>query len=234
MSKQNTNKLLGLAFIVIGTLAVLSNFGLIPWRVRHYIYQWENILIIIGGFLILSDQNKRAGTILLVLGLILVIDDWMWIDISIWDLWPLIFVFAGIHLIRRTTQKPEDKNAGGIGVSSHEFDNDRVEDVAVFSGGDRVVTTKNFKGGSLTAVFGGSNIDITMSDMQQPTAEIDIFYMFGGSKIRVPKDWQVDLRVTNVFGGMSDKRIMSDANINSEKRLIIKGLVIFGGAEISN
>lgn len=232
MSKQNTNKLLGLAFIVIGTLAVLANFDIIPWSVRYYIFQWENILIIIGGFLILSGQNKRAGTILLILGLVLVLDDWTRIDISIWDLWPLIFVFAGIHLIRRTVGQSED---GREPHANQDIpDMDKIEDVAVFSGGDRVVTTKNFKGGTLTAVFGGSNIDITMSDMQQPSAEIDIFYMFGGSKIRVPKDWHVDMRVTNVFGGMSDKRIISDANIHSEKRLIIKGLVIFGGAEVSN
>ncbi|NVJ46314.1 MAG: hypothetical protein HWE07_04275 [Cytophagia bacterium] len=231
MNKQNTNTLIGLIFVVVGTVVALGNFDLIPWRLRHYLFQWENILILIGGFLLVSDQNKKAGTVLLILGLVLVIDDWIRIDISLWDLWPLIFVFAGISLIRRTSGKPKD------GHSAHTVDiddKDKVEDVAVFSGGDRVITTKNFKGGSLTAVFGGSNIDLTMSDMQDSSVEIDIFYMFGGSKIRVPKGWHVDMRVTNIFGGMSDKRIMSDSNINSEKTLVIKGLVIFGGAEISN
>lgn len=231
MSKENTNKLIGLIFIVVGTLAVLGNFDLIPWQLRHYLFQWENILILIGGFLILSDQNKKAGLVLIIVGFVFVLDDWTRMDISIWDLWPLIFVFAGIHLIRRTLTKP-DANEPVTG-SAHE-DGDKIEDVAVFSGGDKVVNTKNFKGGSLTAVFGGSNIDLTMSDMQQPSAEIDIFYMFGGSKIRVPKDWQVDMRVTNIFGGMSDKRIISDTLVDSEKRLVVKGLVIFGGAEISN
>ena len=166
-----------------------------------------------------------------MIGLIFVIDDWMRVDISIWELWPLIFVFAGIHLIRRTVQKP----AAGEPYSEQSADDgDRVEDIAVFSGGDKVVNTKNFKGGSLTAVFGGSNIDLTMSDIQQPSAEIEIFYMFGGSKIRVPKGWQVDMRVTNIFGGMSDKRLITDTLGDSPKRLVVKGLVIFGGAEISN
>ena len=58
--------------------------------------------------------------------------------------------------------------------------------------------------------------------------------MFGGSKIRVPKGWQVDMRVTNIFGGMSDKRLITDTLGDSPKRLVVKGLVIFGGAEISN
>lgn len=231
MSKQNTNKLLGLVFIVIGSIAVMANFDLIPWQIRYYIFQWENILILIGGYLILSDQNKRAGAILLVIGLIFVVDDWFRIRTSIWDFWPLIFVFAGVQLIRRTVKKSEASEAG---ENYEPHDPNRIEDVAVFSGGDRIISTKNFKGGSLTAVFGGSNIDLTMAGMEQNTAEVEIFYMFGGSKIRVPKDWQVDLRVTNIFGGMSDKRIIHDPNATSDKRLVIKGLVIFGGAEISN
>lgn len=231
MNKQNTNTLIGLIFVVVGTVVALGNFDLIPWRLRHYLFQWENILILIGGFLLVTDQNKKAGTVLLILGLVLVIDDWVRIDISLWDLWPLVFVFAGIHLIRRTSGKTRD---GRSPNTADVDDKDKVEDVAVFSGGDRVITSKNFKGGSLTAVFGGSNIDLTMSDIQESSAEIDIFYMFGGSKIRVPKDWQVDMRVTNIFGGMSDKRIVSDTIGESQKRLIIKGLVVFGGAEISN
>ena len=231
MNKQDANKLIGLIFVVIGTIAVLNNFDIIPWRLRHYLFQWENILLLVGAFLIVTDQNRKAGIVILVVGLMLVIDDWLWIDISIWDLWPLIFVFAGIHLIRRTMQKPGNSEPA---TERDHADGDRVEDVAVFSGGDRVISTKNFKGGSITAVFGGSNIDLTMSDMQQNSAEIDIFYMFGGSKIRVPKDWQVDLRVTNIFGGMSDKRIISDLNNSSQKVLIIKGMTLFGGAEISN
>ena len=231
MNKQNQNKLLGLAFIVIGTIAVLSNFDLIPWELRYYLFQWENILLIVGAYLLIADQNKRAGAILLILGFVFVIDDWLRVDISIWELWPLIFVFAGIHLIRRTIQKP---GVSEPATEEHSVDGDTVDDMAVFSGGDKIISTKNFKGGSLTAIFGGSNIDLTTSEMQRPVVEIDIFYMFGGSKIRVPKDWQVDIRATNIFGGLTDKRIITDINTTGEKKLIIKGLVIFGGAEISN
>lgn len=231
MNKQNQNKLLGLAFIVIGTIAVLSNFDLIPRELRYYLFQWENILLIVGAYLLITDQNRRSGIILLIIGFVFVIDDWLRVDISIWELWPMILVFAGVHLIRRTIQKP------GVSEPISEtdaMDGDTVDDMAVFSGGDKFVSTKNFKGGSLTAIFGGSNIDLTSSDMQRPVVELDIFYMFGGSKIRVPKDWQVDIRATNIFGGLSDKRIIADINSTGDKKLIIKGLVIFGGAEISN
>ncbi len=231
MNKLNQNKLLGLAFIVVGTIAVLSNFDLIPGQVRHYLFQWENLLLITGAYLLITEQNKKAGAILLIIGFVLVIDDWLRVDISIWELWPLILVFAGIHLIRRTIQKP------GVSepvVETPDMGGDTVDDMAVFSGGDKIVSTKNFSGGSLTAIFGGSNIDLTSCNMQRELAEIDIFYMFGGSRIRVPKGWQVDIRATNIFGGLSDKRILTEMNSGSQKKLIIKGLVLFGGAEISN
>ncbi|GHE56403.1 MULTISPECIES: DUF5668 domain-containing protein [Roseivirga] len=230
MDKQNQNKLLGLIFIVIGIVAVLTNFDVLPWSVRHYLFQWENILILIGLFLLVTDQNRKAGTVLLIVGLILVIDDWLRIHISIWDLWPLILVFAGIHIIRRTVPAPHTTPQDTSAAPPENL----IEDMAIFGGGDRVVKTKDFKGGSLTAVFGGSNIDLTTSSMQQPVATLNIFYLFGGSKIRVPKDWDVDLRVTNIFGGMPDKRIISGHSHSTGNTLVIKGLVIFGGAEISN
>ncbi len=229
MKKENQNKIIGLLFIIIGAVAVMANFDLLPWNIEYYLFQWENILIIIGGFLILTDQNKQAGLVLLIVGVAFVLDDWFKVNISIWDLWPLVLVIAGVALIRRSTNKPDTE------IPQFDHDSaDTIEDVAVFSGADKIVNTKNFKGGSLTAVFGGSNVDMTMAGMDKESVAIDIFYMFGGSKIRVPKNWNVDVRVTNIFGGMSDKRIISESDSHSQNTLIIKGMVIFGGAEISN
>lgn len=230
MTKENQNKLIGLFFILIGAVAVMANFDLIPSRINYYLFQWENILMIIGAFLFFSNQNKQAGLILFFIGLAFVLDDWFYVNLSIWDLWPLLLVFAGVQIIRRATGDSLETTVDG---AEHD-DSDTVEDVAVFSGADKIVNTNDFKGGSLTAVFGGSNIDCTLCQMQREVATIDVFYMFGGSKIRVPKDWKVDVRATNIFGGISDKRMITDTESQSKNTLIIKGLVLFGGAEISN
>lgn len=228
MNRLNKTTLLGLILIVVGTITVFSNFGAIPWYVRHYIFQWENILILIGLFLLISDENRKVGGILVAIGLVLVIDDWFRVDVSIWDLWPVALIFLGLYIISRRNVSTDD-----FDTNSSE-DTDFIEDTAVFSGGDKVITTRNFKGGHLTAIFGGSNIDLTTSSLSPQSANVEVLYIFGGSKIRVPKEWNVELRVTSIFGGLSDKRAIKDYDSGVEEKLYIKGLILFGGAEITN
>ncbi len=224
MKNINKTTLLGLLFVLIGIVLVLSNTRILPWEVRYYILQWENILIIVGAYLIISKENERAGMIILAIGLIFVIDDWF--RVSFWELWPLALVFIGVYIIRQ-------RAIGGEDVSLGE-DDSYVEDTAIFGGGDRVFSTQNFKKGNFTAIFGGANLDLTTANISESPAVIEIFYMFGGSKIRVPKHWSIEFRSANIFGGLSDKRVITDVNHDDQPRLIIKGLTLFGGAEITN
>lgn len=227
MKKLNKTSVLGIIFIIIGLVFVMNNLGMIPWYVRRYIFQWENILLLIGLFLVITDENKKAGGILLLVGFIFVIDDWFRVDVSIWDLWPLALVAIGIHIIMRKTSTTADLN------TPNPDDSDLIEDTAIFGGGDKVITSHNFRGGSLTAIFGGSNIDLTTSTLSPRSARIEVFCLFGGSKIRVPQDWNVEIGVTSIFGATTDKRVIKDDTNRSEK-LYIKGLVVFGGVEIIN
>jgi predicted membrane protein len=65
---------------------------------------------------------------------------------------------------------------------------------------------------------------------------IDVFCIFGGMKLIVPEDWNVKIRVMSIFGGFSDKhRILSTGtSAAQDTQLIIKGIVIFGGGEITS
>lgn len=225
MNKNNNRIFLGLLFILIGAVWLLDNFDLIPRSITVYLYQWENILIFIGLGLLISRENIRVGGILLALGVFFSLDHWFGIELSIWNLWPLALVFIGIYLIGRRSEADNRL--------SDQDQPDAIDDTAIFSGRDQLIKTQNFRGGRLTAIFGGSNIDLTVSDMQDSPVVIDVFYLFGGSKIRIPQDWQVDFHATNIFGGMSDKRTLI-SQTNANKKLIIKGLVVFGGSEITN
>lgn len=224
MNENRKNLFIGLVFILIGAIWALDNVNLIPWQIKHYVFSWENILIAIGAFLLITKDNVKLGAIVLGIGLFFAIDDWFYI--SIWDLWPLALVFIGVYLIGRRNGSTEEPLV-------EEQDENSIDDTAIFSGADRVINSSAFKGGHLTAIFGGSNIDLTLSKTGDKPAVLDVFFMFGGSKIRVPQDWQVDFKVTNLFGGISDKRVISE-NTNSQNKLIIKGLIIFGGSEITN
>lgn len=183
--------------------------------------------MIIGLFILITDDNKQVGGILILIGFIFVIDDWFRVDVSIGDLWPLAFVVVGFYIIRRKIPTTADLD------SSDADDKDLIEDTAIFSGGDKVVNSRNFRGGNLTAIFGGSNVDLTTAKLSPDSATIEIFYLFGGSKIRVPQDWNVEVRVTSIFGAMADKRVLKNEGDQPEV-LLVKGLIVFGGAEITN
>ena len=178
-----------------------------------------------GGTFFFAKENIGLGAILLAIGVFFALDDWFGIYVSIWNLWPLGLVFTGIYLIGR--------NKSADVEFSQETEGNTIEDIAIFSGGDKVVSTPDFKGGTLTAMFGGSNIDLTTSNINSTPAVVDVFFMFGGSKIRIPQDWRVEFKVTSLFGGLSDKRLFIE-NPDGQKKLIIKGLIVFGGSEVTN
>jgi len=228
MNNLNRSAIIGLVFLGIGLVLIFDNLNFIPYRFDYFLFRWENILIIIGGVLLISKQNVRVGAILLGLGAFFSLDHWFNVDVNVFDLWPIVFVVAGLYIIRR------NQTSKNFDPSSNTYDRDVIDDVAIFGGGDRVFTSQNFKGGTLTAIFGGSNIDLTTSDLAEGQQVVDVFYMFGGSKIRVPQDWDVHLNVTGIFGAMTDKRTLIDPNKSPNKTLYIKGLALFGGAELTN
>ena len=103
--------------------------------------------------------------------------------------------------------------------------------MAVLAGVNRGNTSKTFRGGDLTAVFGGCQIDLRQAAIESE-AVIDVFAMWGGIEIKVPENWSVSGRVTPILGGYEDKtrRVPDGTN----QRLLVRGLVIMGGVEIKN
>ena len=112
-------------------------------------------------------------------------------------------------------------------------DSDFVDELAVFSGSERIITSNSFKGGKLTSIFGGTMLNLNKAGLDWGTNVLDVFVMFGGCDIRVPSDMNVKVKVTAIFGGFSDERkVINDNEANEGKELIIKGLVLFGGGEV--
>jgi hypothetical protein len=60
--------------------------------------------------------------------------------------------------------------------------------------------------------------------------------MFGGTTILVPEGWDIKIKVVSILGGFSDKHKgkISDKENTNDNKLVIKGLVIFGGGEIKS
>ncbi len=79
--------------------------------------------------------------------------------------------------------------------------------------------------------MGGAEIDLTAADIQN-RAVLDVSAVFGGVKLVVPSDWDVQNKATAIFGGVEDKRTALSAF--HSKVLVIDGAAVFGGVEIKS
>lgn len=113
-------------------------------------------------------------------------------------------------------------------------DEDYVKITSLFGDIRRMVLSKNFLGGEVVNMFGGSDINLIQADIKHPVT-IDMFQMFGGSKIIVPSHWKVKSEVVSVFGDVDDRRFIHNAQQHDENKILyIRGTSIFGGITIKS
>jgi len=117
------------------------------------------------------------------------------------------------------------------GPSTAHPGDDVLDTVSVFGNVVKTIFSKNFKGGDVVNIFGGTELDFTQADINGRVV-VDIVQIFGGSKIIVPSNWQVVSDTAAVFAGIDDKRIKTGVIQDSNKILVIKGVSIFAGIDI--
>jgi predicted membrane protein len=149
------------------------------------------------------------------------------------DIWPVLLIAAGLMLMWgafEARRRPALPLGGGDPRTT-------LNEADIFGGVERRVTSQDFQGGQISAVFGGVEIDLTDANMQADEATLEVNAIFGGVEIRVPETWQVAFRGTPIFGGIADKtRVGRTVDLSDPRRkvLILTGAVIFGGVEIKN
>jgi hypothetical protein len=102
---------------------------------------------------------------------------------------------------------------------------------AIFGGINRTVISKDFKGGSVTNLFGGTKLDFSYADLTGP-AILDISQAFGETQITIPNDWRVETRVTHFCSVTEDNRQYSSLVNSNNKVLVLKGISTFAVVDI--
>jgi predicted membrane protein len=232
MEKEKIDKrlLLGIFVILGGILLLANNFGILSPVLYQYIFRWEMILIGLGLVFTINRGNRTTGIILIFIGAAFYFRDIFHLNFNFWQLFlPTLLILAGILIMFRNKI---DRFCVRTPLSDEV---NQIDDTAVFGGGDRLMRSQHFKGGRITAVFGGSSFDFRKASLEPGTNTIDVFCIFGGTKLIIPDDWNIKIRVMSIFGGFSDKRHISpEIRTNEETQLIITGLAIFGGGEIKS
>ncbi len=218
----------GLLFVAVGVVLLLDHLGIVSGRA--FFQFWPMLLVLAGIASLRKRENRAWGFILIMAGTVLQLNKLNILHVSLWDLWPLIFVAIGLMIIWNTLEGRK------VGAPPAGDSNTVLNEVAIFSSVERRVTNRQFQGGRLTSVFGGMEIDLSEADIEGTEAVLDLNIVFGGCEIRVPASWHVALRVQPIFGGIEDRtRQSAPADSSSERKtLYLKGSVVFGGVEIKN
>jgi predicted membrane protein len=234
---------LGGILVFIGALFLLRSLDIIYINIPHIIFSPSFVIFIIGILILINSRKKILGAIMVFIGgLWLLPRVFPHLDVDDSLIWSIAIIGLGLYILLRNRNKsgiPEAADPSGKfhrGCNSeHEIRKDFIDDVAIFGGGQRVVYSDDFKGGNITAIFGGSEIDLTNCQLAEGNNIIDVVAIFGGSEIRVPRDWHVIVNATPVFGGFSNKVVRDPGTpVDLSRTLIIKGVAIFGGIEVNS
>ncbi|MCF6170193.1 MAG: cell wall-active antibiotics response protein [Bacteroidales bacterium] len=223
----------GLILIVFGGLLLLNTFDIIGFSVSYYIFSWKTLLIVIGLVLINRRENNKIGLLLIGVGTAFWVLDFAGLYVSFGKVFlPLILITIGIVVITRRGRR--EQAGQPLRSADGSLNTDYLDDISILGGGIRRIDSHNFKGGNITAIFGGSEFDLKNAEISPEGCVIDVFTMFGGTKLIVPEDWDVKSDVLSLFGGFGDKRQAKSLKSEVKKVLLIKGVVLFGGMEIKS
>jgi predicted membrane protein len=214
--------------IALGVLFLLDQAGQID--AGDVIGNWWPVLIILlGVFQLAANPRGYLGAgILIAIGAILLVGELELLPFSVADLiWPLLLIgFGAWLLLGRSTSVFQASQSAEPG--------DTVNSFIAFGGRDVVSTSSQFRGGSVTALFGGSKVDLRQAQLASGGATLSATTAFGGIDVIVPQHWRVEIHGIPLFGAFSDKRSRGASPAADAPTLTISGSAMFGGIDIKN
>ncbi len=215
--------LIGFVLITLGVLFLLDQNGTVD--AGDLISDWWPIVLVVAGFLYVSfsPRHLMVPAVLVIVGLALLarsldfVPDWLQTVF-----WPVVLVAIGLWVIF----------GSGFGTTTVQR-GDRVNSLVAFFGREVVNDSQQFGGGSVFALFGGTEVDLRKARPIPEGAAMDVVVAFGGVEIVVPEGWRVEVTGLPLFGGWSNKTkgnlVGADAPL-----LSIEALVAFGGLDIGH
>jgi predicted membrane protein len=244
----------GVMMVGLGLLFLLDNLNLVEAR---YFFRnfWPLLLVAWGLSRVLYGRGgeRTFGAIAAAFGGLILGDRLLGWNINFVGLfWPLVLIAIGLNALLRPRHRasvapptppippgppipPDVPTATVGGATEGEEDTDRassLREVAIMAGIERRNVSQTFRGGTITAVMGGVEVDLRDCRMAEDSANIWIQAILGHVVLRLPSDWTVESRLTAVMGNVEDQ---SDRPVESSpKRLLLEGSAFMGHVEIRN
>ncbi len=244
-------KIIGGIFVVLaGSLFLARELGA---QLPEWLFTWQMLLIAIGVVSLIKHRFRKAGSFIpIAIGGIFLVSEFYPAMAIKPLLWPILIIMIGFFIIfkpRRNNWRKWSRhnrrwqrhghrgwadydkysNCYKEGVPSNE---NFIEAAVVFGAVQKNIISKEFKGGNISVVFGGCEINLTQADFTG-SATLEISQVFGGTKLIIPPNWKLQSdSVSVIMGSIEDKRTVQHNLQDSDKILILKGDVVLGGIDI--
>lgn len=230
----------GTIILIVGILLLLRAMNMVLFP--GWLFTWPVLVIVLGLFSGIRHGFKSGFWVLPVLigGLFLMNE----IN-SGWNLnhyiGPIIVIAVGLLFIFRKKNTHyhykmgydsfNNENEPTANEATYIDKKDMIDITSIFGGVKKNILTKTFKGGDILCFMGGAEINLTQADFSGQI-RIDSTNIFGGTKLIVPPNWDIQSEVVTIFGGVDDKRPASSIEHDPSKVIILDGTCMFGGIEI--
>ncbi len=225
--RQKGRAFFGIGVAILGLLWIIKLALHIPF---DWMTEWPFIMIVVG--LLIGVKNgfrNSAWWILCIIGGANLIDDYypQYNDY----IWPAALIIGGLAIALRPKRKGCTPN---FKVNNSVTAENNLNIDTTFGGRKEMVTSKDFKGGTVSVTFGGCELNFMQADIEG-TAVLDLRVSFGGVEIIVPSHWHIQNEISPSFGNVEDERSIQTAqNSEVKKTLILRGSCSFGNVEIKS
>lgn len=227
----------GVLIIVAGLVLLLKELG---YMLPACLFTWKMLLVVIGLYTGFKHGFKRPGWLILIfVGFVFMLEDIFPGTHINQFLWPILIIGAGVFIISTAGKRKQrwkewqERCHYDMNKFNTEPSPDMLETVSIMGGVKKNVITKNFKGGEVTCVMGGAEINLSQADFEGQVV-LEITQVFGGTLLIVPSNWEIQSENIAILGGIEDKRKNIEAVQPSGKVLILRGITVFGGIDIKS
>jgi predicted membrane protein len=239
--KSNNNPMKKFAFgfvvVIAGALLLAFNFDILPMAWKHIIFSWQMLLITLGVVSLIGREGRGPGIILVLIGGFFLMPEIFDFHISfIKVFWPVLLIIIGVMILFGHGRHRDHRwhRRGDNYKDPSNLSDGYINQENIFSGTKHRVVHQEFKGGRISNIFGGSEIDLTQATLAEGRNVLSIECIFGGVTLIVPSDWKVVVEMSAILGGFQDKRTVVNEKPDATRVLVIRGSAVFGGGEIKS